>query len=197
MTTLEIMTSDTDEKLQKWTTLTNETAFETPWFNIRKQHMRTPSGTELDYYVHDTNDSVICVCVNEDGNILVEQQYRPPVEKVSVDYPAGRTEADDESTEAAIVRELQEETGFTTSSIRKLAVIDKDPSFTKTRMHVFLAQGKIDAVATPEETESIVSSFVTPSEILTMIATGKMTCAFCLSATLLAFTELDLLKSSR
>jgi len=189
------MTSDSHEKLEKWTTTTSETALETPWFKIRKQHMRTPGGKEVDYYIHDTHDSVICVCVSDDGRVLVEQQYRPPVEKVSVDYPAGRMEADDDSTEAAIARELQEETGFTISSIKKLAIIDKEPAFSTTRMHVFLAKGAIDTEATPEETESIVAEFVQPSEVLEMIASGKMTCTFCVSATLFAFTELGWLKS--
>lgn len=181
-------------KLQKWKILTESIVFETPWFKIRKQHMRTPSGTELDYYIHDTNDSVICVCVSDDNKVLVEQQYRPPVEKVSFDYPAGRMEKDDPTTKSAILRELQEETGFKARSIKKLAVIDKEPGFSRTRMHVFLARGAVNGAATPEETESIVATFLKPTEVLKMIASGKMACTFCVSATFFAFKELGWLK---
>lgn len=157
--------------------------------------MQTPTGVELDYFVHEAPDSVICVCVNDDNEILVERQYRPPIQKVSVDYPAGRAEVNDASTEAAIRRELLEEVGFTVKTIRQLAVIDSDPEFSIKRTHVFLAQGSIDQEATPEETEHIVAEFVKPSKILEMIARGEMTCTFCLSATLLAFRELGWLKS--
>lgn len=182
------------DKLQKWKTLTENIAFETPWFKIRKQHLQIPNGKELDYYIHDTNDSVICVCVTSDGKVIVEQQYRPPVEKVSYDYPAGRMEKDDATTEDAIRRELQEETGFTTSSIKKLGILDKDPAFSTTRMHVFLAQGVIEGEATPEETESIVVSFLSPAEVLESITTSKIACTYCVSATFLAFRELGWLQ---
>ncbi len=187
------MSSDSS-KLKKWQTITKSTVFETPWFKIHKQHMRTPAGVELDYFIHDGNDSVICVCISNDNRLLIEKQYRAPLEKISVDYPAGRMERDDKSTEAAIRRELQEETGFTVTSIEKLATIDKEPGFSSTRMHVFLARGNIDSEATPDESESIVVDFVSPAEIIKMIDSGKMTCTFCVSATFLAFKKLGWLK---
>jgi ADP-ribose pyrophosphatase len=184
-------------KLQPWTTTAQDVAFETPWFKIRKRHMQTPTGKELDYYIHEGNDSVICVCVDlTNKTVLVEQQYRPPVEKVSIDYPAGHVEANDESIEAAIRRELQEEVGFTVASIKRLAVLDRDPGFSQTRMHVFLAQGNTSNNTHPDETESIVANFVPATEILQMIAEGSMSCAFCLSSTLLAFKELGWLHVS-
>jgi ADP-ribose pyrophosphatase len=184
-------------KLQPWTTANQNVVFETPWFKIRKRHMETPGGKELDYYIHEGNDSVICVCVDlANKTVLVEQQYRPPVEKVSVDYPAGRVEADDASTEAAIRRELQEEVGFKVNSIKRLAILDKDPGFSQTRMHVFLAQGNTSDDTHPDETESIVADFVPAAEILQMITDGTMSCVFCLSSTLLAFKELGWLNVS-
>jgi ADP-ribose pyrophosphatase len=178
------------EKLQPWKTLNQSVVFENPWFKIKKQHMRTSSGAELDYYIHDAQDSVICVFVSDDNKLLIEKQYRPAVDKVSIDYPAGRAEKDDKSTEDAVVRELQEETGLTPNSIKKLAVIDKEPGFSTTRMHVFLAKGGMAGKTNQEETESIVNSFVNPSEILEMITSGEMACTFCISATFLAFKEL-------
>jgi 8-oxo-dGTP pyrophosphatase MutT (NUDIX family) len=184
-----------DAKLQKWQTLTEAVVFETPWFKIRKQHMRTPDGAELDYYIHDTNDSVICVCVSADNKVLVEQQYRPPVGKVSFDYPAGRMEQEDLTSESAMLRELREETGFQATSIKKLAVLDKDSGFSTTRLHVFLARGAIGGEATPEETESIVTGFLEPAEVLELITSGKMVCTHCVSATFFAFQELGWLKA--
>lgn len=184
-------------KLQSWTTTDQAIAYETPWFKIRKRHMQTPTGKELDYFIHEGNDSVICVCADmKNKTVLVEQQYRPPVEKVSVDYPAGRVEEDDASTEEAIRRELQEEVGFKVDSIKKLAVIDKDPGFSQTRMHVFLAEGTTTDNTNPDDTESIVADFVPAIEILQMIADGTISCAFCLSSTLLAFKELGWLTVS-
>lgn len=183
-----------DNSAAPWQTIDQSIVFDTPWFKIRKQRMVAPSGKELDYYIHDTNDSVICVCISDGNKLLIERQYRPPVGRISVDYPAGRMEQDDATTESAMRRELQEETGFTARTIQKLGVIDKEPAFSTSRMHVFLAQGSIDSDATPEETEQIEIEFVSPKEILDLIATGKMGCAFCVSATFMAFRQLGWLE---
>ena len=177
-------------KLKPWKTLSTEVAFETPWFKIQKQSLQTPTGATPTFYIHDTNDSVMCVCVTNDRHVLVERQYRPAIKRVSVDYPAGKLEDDDRSIEEAMLRELKEETGYQTSSFRKIGIIDKDPSFSTTRMHIFLAQGGRPGQDDQEETESIVSNFVPASKILQLIQSGELACAYCVCATFLAFREL-------
>ena len=179
--------------LAAWQTTKKSLVLETPWFKIHKQRMRMPSGVELDYFVHASDDSVICVCVDEAGNILVERQYRVPVQKVSVDYPAGKVETIDASPQAAIARELREEVGLTAASIKLLGVLDKDPGFSTTRMSVFLARDIHSGASEQEATESIVPVFVSPATIVEMIKTGEMACTYCVSATCLAFTELGLI----
>lgn len=43
--------------------------------------------------------------------IILQKQYRPPVDKVCIEVPAGLVD-EGETAEAAAVRELKEETGF-------------------------------------------------------------------------------------
>ena len=186
----------TDDPLKPWETLDESIAFETPWFKIHKKHMRTSRGKELDFYIHDAHDSVICVCVRDDNKILIERQYRPAVDKVSLDYPAGAIDNEDLSQEHAMLRELREEAGFVATSITKLGVLDKEPSFSSARIHLFVARGSIQEASEQEDSESIVASFVSPAEILQLIADGAMNCTFCVSATFLAFKELGWLTPS-
>lgn len=181
--------------LEPWKTISEKIVFENKWFKIKEKHMKTAKGVELDYYIHEAPDSVICVCVNDEGQILIEKQYRPAIDRVSIDYPAGRSEIDDASTEEAIRRELLEEVGFSVKFIKNLQAIDTEPAFSMKKMHVFLAKGSINKDATPEETEDILSKFVEPEEILEMISNREMTCTFCISSTLLAFIDLGILTS--
>ncbi|HKR82466.1 MAG TPA: NUDIX hydrolase [Candidatus Saccharimonadales bacterium] len=187
---------DPQTKLKPWTTLSSEIVFDTPWFKIEKQNLETPTGATPTFYIHNTHDSVMCVCVTKDRRVLLEKQYRPAIQKVSVDYPAGRLEEDDKSIEEAMLRELKEETGYKTNSFKKIAIIDKDPGFSTTRMHIYLAQGAIPGKDNPEESESIVSKLMPAQEVLNMVYSGELSCAYCVSATLYAFKELGWLQSN-
>lgn len=185
-----------DDKLKPWTLLHNETAFETPWFTIEKEELVTSKGAKPTFYIHHAHDSAMCVCVTNDQRVLIERQYRPAIKRVSIDYPAGSIDSEDKSPQDGMLRELEEETGYKVSSFKRLSVIDKDPGFSVTRMHIFLAQGAIPGKANQEENESIVASFVPAQEVLDLIASGEMACAYCVSATFFAFQELGWLKST-
>lgn len=186
--------SKSPRELKPWKTVASAIALETPWFRIKRQSMVTAKGVKLGYYIHEASDSVLCVCVNKSGKVLIEQQYRPSVGKVSTDYPAGSIEESDVSIEKAALRELKEETGCKPRILKHLATIDNDPSFSTAKLHIFLAQDIEQDTATPEETESISLSFVWPADILRLITSGTMSCTFCISASFFAFQELGWLK---
>lgn len=179
-----------DVSIKPWTTKSQDIVLDTPRFKIRKRVMMTGAGVETDYWIHEALDSVICVCVDKDGRVLVERQYRAPIERVSVDFPAGRMEQSDADAEAGIRRELREELGYHVHKIQKLGVLDKDPGLSSSRLHVFMAEGAISDKTNRDSTENISSQFVTPVEILRMINDGDMACAFCVASTMLAFRKL-------
>lgn len=177
--------------LEPWKKLSDDIVFETPWFKIHKQKMITPRGTPADYYIHEGKDSALCVCVTEDGKFIIEQQYRPPIERVAFDYPAGGIDPTDKDAEAAVRREVEEETGYTVGSLKKLATIDKDPGFSKNKVHIFLAKDlKADGDKHFDATEDLKYTFVSRDEIKALIKAGELNCAYCVAATYFAFDEL-------
>jgi ADP-ribose pyrophosphatase len=180
----------TVNNLSTWRVLSRSIALQTPWFKITKNRALTPMSVELDYYIHHASDSVLCVCLSDDGLLVVEEQYRLPINGRSIDYPGGRVEADDASTQEAISREIEEETGYKIASLKKLAEIDKDPAFSTSKVHIYLARGLLPGNHHPDATEDIIARTVTPAQVLDMIEDGSMSCAFCVSATFLAFREL-------
>jgi ADP-ribose pyrophosphatase len=183
------MSKDSDA-LQPWKTLHSEMAYETPWFTIEKEDLETPKGARPTFYIHHANDSALCVCVTDERKVLIERQYRPAIKRVSVDYPGGSLEHSDTDAEAAMLRELKEETGYLATSSKKLAVIDKDPGFSATRLHIYVVHGAVPGKDSQEDSESIISEFIPAEEVLELITAGEMACAYCVSATLFAFKEL-------
>ena len=187
--------SQPNPKLSAWKILSDKIDYQSPWFKIHRQELKTATGVDATYFIHESIDSVMCVALDDQGRMLIAQQYRPPVEKVEYDYPAGKMEPSDLSAEAAASRELSEETGFEINDLTLLGTLDMNPGFSKDRLHVFLAYVAGHGKTEFDQTESIVSKFMTPNEVRQLISDGRMSCTFCVAASYLAFTHLGLLKA--
>ena len=98
----------------EWTHLDSKTEYETGWYTGGYDLMEQPDGTTKRYYWAQLPSAVVVVAVADDELVLVEQ-YRPPVRETYLECPAGIVEDGESFTEAGI-RELREETGFAASS---------------------------------------------------------------------------------
>ncbi|PZR28603.1 MAG: DNA mismatch repair protein MutT [Citrobacter freundii] len=126
----------------KWKTLSSEYLFHDLWFKVRKERCETPEGKIVDpYYVYEFPNWVTAVALTEDGQIIMEQQYRHALGEVCMEIPGGCVDDTDTSFEEAIRRELLEETGYAFSSFEYLGKISANPSTNANLMHMFLAKG--------------------------------------------------------
>lgn len=191
---IHMNSTNAPDPLAPWETLHSEEILTTPYYSVVKKNMRTPEGADATYYMHTGKDGVLCVCIDDRGNVLIERQYRPPIGRVSVDYPAGGLEEGDRDTEAGMRRELLEEAGFIATELTHLKTLDQNPGQSTARLHIFVARGSIAKQSQPERTESIVLEFVPPARVLELIDSGEMGCTFCVSATFFAFKELGWLQ---
>ncbi|CCH61664.1 hypothetical protein TBLA_0F01210 [Henningerozyma blattae CBS 6284] len=71
--------------------------------------------------------------------VLLQKQFRPPVEGVCIEVPAGLIDAN-EDVETAALRELREETGYVGKIIDVGPVIFNDPGFTNTNMSLLTVE---------------------------------------------------------
>ncbi|MCQ6963906.1 ADP-ribose pyrophosphatase, partial [Methanolobus chelungpuianus] len=82
------------------------------------------------------------------------KQYRKAVEKELLEIPAGKLEIGEEPRETAI-RELKEETGFSSAKIEYITEFYTSAGFTNEKMHLFLATELTEGAAEPEKDEYI------------------------------------------
>ena len=85
-----------------------EVTYKTPWFEVVGKTMR---ADEAPYYSLRLPDYAAVVAFTEDGSILIVRQYRPAVERYSLELPSGIIDPGEEPAETAR-RELLEETGY-------------------------------------------------------------------------------------
>lgn len=85
--------------------------------------------------------AVCIVPVTDDGRVIIERQYRYPVDRVITEIPAGKLNDKQEDPLLAAQRELREETGLTASHWESLGIFYPAPAYSDETIHMFLAKG--------------------------------------------------------
>ena len=77
--------------------------------------------------------------VTDDGKLILVRQFRYAAGEPMLEVPAGKIEAEGESPDSCAERELEEETGYTSSSIKPLGFVYTSPGFCNERIYLYLA----------------------------------------------------------
>ena len=98
--------------MEKWITIDSKYIFKTPYGNMRADTCRVPDGRIVkDYHVYELANWVNIVAINDDKHLVLVNQYRQGAGDIFLELVAGTVD-EGESPEAAVIRELQEETGY-------------------------------------------------------------------------------------
>ena len=176
----------------KWEILSSEYLFNDLWFKVRKDVCKTPQGKIVDpYYVYEFSEWVTAVPLTEDGKIVMVRQYRHALGDTCIEFPGGCVDNTDADFEAAIKRELLEETGYSFTSFKSLGRISANPSTNSNLMHMFLATGgKKVAEQSLDHNEEIEIELFTIEEVKQLVKENKILQAMHVSCFLYAMLEL-------
>lgn len=84
----------------------------------------------------------VCVLpLTDDGQVVLERQFRYPFGEVLVEIPAGKLDRSDEDPHKAALRELQEETGLVASELTFIGDYYGSPAILGERIRMYLARG--------------------------------------------------------
>lgn len=122
------------------------------------------------------------------GRLLMIRQYRYPIGKVLLEFPAGHVDSGEDPHETA-KRELEEETGYAAKKVEYVYSYHPSVSRTKQSVHVFRATGLARKTATRHDSgEQISMVIVTAAKLRELIAKRKVENAGTLIAYLLCCT---------
>ena len=125
-----------------WKTLSSEYLFKDTWFTLRSDTCEAPDGRIIKpYYVYEFPDWVIAVALTADGRFILERQYRHALGVTNLELPGGCVDPTDANLEAALRRELLEETGYAFGAVEYLGKTSANPSTNNNWAHFFLATG--------------------------------------------------------
>jgi ADP-ribose pyrophosphatase len=113
------------------------------------------------------------VAVDNEGNVLLVNQFRSPMGKELLEIPAGGIDKG-EKPAAAVRREMREETGLKPRKVERLTGFYLSPGFCDEYMHLFLAADLLPAPLSAEDTAGIEVVKVPLGQIPGLIFSGKI-----------------------
>ena len=130
------------------------------------------------------------VPVDEESEVLLVRQYRKAVELDLLEVPAGGIEPN-ETPEEAVVRELQEEVGYTAGKVKPLAGFWVSPGWCTEYMYSYLATELTPAKLEADFDENITVVRVPLDSIMGLIGEGQIQDSKSVASLLLAIQYLD------
>jgi len=120
-------------------TLESRLAFDGDFLRVYKDRVRAPDGhlAPREYLTHP--GAVMVVPLLDDGQVVLERQYRYPLRRGFVEFPAGKIDPG-ESLLTCAQRELKEETGYVGDTWVYLGGFHNAIGYCNEKIEVFLAR---------------------------------------------------------
>lgn len=175
--------------LKKWKTVKQEYIYRNLVHgSIRKEKCLLPNGTTIEeYYISEFPNWVNAIVLTRDARLVLVRQYRHGAREFFLEIPGGTVEQNEDPVES-IIREVQEETGYSTEqSPIFLGSFYPNPAVTTNRVFSYLFLDAEQTSATSlDETEELEIELVAMEEMDQWVKEDRIHHLFTVSAYLLA-----------
>lgn len=130
-----------------------------------------PAGRELIRHV----GAVGIVPLTDDGKVIIERQYRYPLDEVITEIPAGKLDSKSEDRLAAAKRELREETGITADEWSELGIYYPAAAYSDEKISLYLARGLHFGEQHLDDDEFLNIEAVPLSQLVDEVMSGEIT----------------------
>ena len=163
------------------------------WCTVHKDTVELPSGKIIDdYFVSIRPDVVLVFPVTADGKVIMVRQYKHGAKEILLEFPGGVVDAEETSVKAAALRELREETGYTSADIKQIGVVYDNPTKDTNKIFFFLARNVLQLHDTEFDiTEDIETVEVAFDDVPRLIASGEIKVSGSLAIYYMALAHLN------
>lgn len=155
--------------------VSSEVIFEGQILHVERDHVKLPNGDIKTRELIRHIGAVCMVPVTADNQIIMERQYRYPMDEVFWEIPAGKLDASNENRLSAAKRELQEETGFTADEWTELGIYYPTIAYSDEKITMYMARGLHLGERNLDDDEFINVTTIPIERVIKMIMDGEIT----------------------
>jgi ADP-ribose pyrophosphatase len=142
--------------------------------DVRRDTVALPDGSHAarEYVVHP--GAVMMVPILDDGRLVMVRQYRYPVGRAMLEFPAGKIDPG-EPPFACAVRELAEETGYRATQWARAGVLHNAVAYSTEGIEIWFARGLVAGSARLDAGEFVDVQTMSAAQLDCLAASGELT----------------------
>ena len=164
---------DADAHLREFT-LDSRQVYQGHFLDVRRDRVRLPDAGEAtrEYVRHP--GAVMVVPLLDDGRLVMERQWRYPLGRAMLEFPAGKLDAG-EAPLACGMRELAEETGYQAREWARAGVIHNAIAYSNEAIEIWFARGLTAGPASLDAGEFLEVLLLSEAELAAAARRGEVT----------------------
>lgn len=119
-------------------TIQSELKFKGRIITLQVDEVELPNGKTSNREIVKHPGAVAVIAMTKDKKIILVEQFRKALERSIIEIPAGKIEIG-EAPEITALRELEEETGYTTDNLQYIQSFSTSPGFADEIIHLYFA----------------------------------------------------------
>jgi ADP-ribose pyrophosphatase len=152
----------------------SERVFQGKFLQVRSDQVQLPNGksAQREYVVHP--GACVVIPLLDNGDVILEKQYRYPVGREMIEFPAGKLDPNEDPLICAL-RELREETGYSAAEWAYAGCMHLAIAYSTEVIHIYFVRGLSQGERALDEGEFL-DVFAAPAQqLIAWCADGTVT----------------------